>query len=123
MGRPEVSQLETQRAAVLAGMKDGARRTLEVLAPALLDAVAGGDKSEAGSARVEIDSAVEEMLCMIFPEILTETYTYNGSGSGRVGGRGSWGSGRGWGRGKGVVVRKDAAQIRAETMLETGCRY
>ena len=121
-GRPEVSQLETHRAAILAGMKDGARRTLQVLAPALLDAcrdlgaeaVAGRDKSEAGSAMVEIDAAVEDMLCMIFPE------TYSGSGSDRVGGRGSWGSGRGWSRGKGVLVRKDAAQIRAEIMLEKG---
>lgn len=72
MGQPEVGQLENKRAKVLAGMRDGCRRTLELFAPSVYHAASQGGKC------VSTDlppALIDEMVQMIFPDSILDRTT------------------------------------------------
>lgn len=84
-GCPEVGQLELNRVKILAGMRDGARRTLQLFLPAVLaqqqtpgDSLLGGDidgSSSSGSSSSAFMDEVETMVRMMLPDDILERST------------------------------------------------
>lgn len=69
----EVEQLDNRRAAVLQGMRDGARRVLQLFLPAQL--CANDDEDGNNLNHEEIEAQVEEIVEMLFPLSLLQQST------------------------------------------------
>ena len=81
-GCREVGQLETSRGKILSGMRDGARRTLQLFLPSLLAQTLAEGSSESssswlgsGSALADITDIVEDIVHMILPDDVLERLT------------------------------------------------
>lgn len=76
-GCPEVGQLEVRRAKILAGMRDGARRTLQLFLPAILaqqtrqqapsDGIDGSSSGHFADSAEQIEQ-IEQMVRMMLPD-------------------------------------------------------